>query len=192
MLVLAPVFTTVLTHPQFPTFRYFIVCFPFFYLLLAIVFDEWSRQPGFIKLLPVLLILSMTTGHLLKLEKLIALGRGGYLQAVNDMAAATRGQVVRVSSDSDFKNGKLLHFYGLLLSSKKIEYVAHDDIASERPEWLVTTYFADYPSLMAAHTIKYDLFSSYPFCGLSGLEWSVYRLDKRAVTAGNSVPNKAQ
>jgi len=192
VLAFAPIFTTILTHPQFPTFRYFIVCFPFFHLLLAIRFAEWFRQPGIIRLLPVALILAMTTGHFFKIEKLVTLGRGGYLQAVDDMASATRGDVVRVSSDSDFKNGKLLRFYGLLLPSKKIEYIPHDEIATARPEWLVVTYFSDYPSLMAAQTVKYDLFSNYPFCGLSGLEWSVYRLDKRLMTASNSVPNTAR
>jgi hypothetical protein len=45
---------------------------------------------------------------------------------------------------------------------------------------------------MAAQTVKYYLFSYYPFCGLSGLEWSVYRLDKSTVTMSNAVPNKVR
>jgi hypothetical protein len=188
VLFFAPLLMTLLTPSKYLTFRYFMVCFPFFYLLLAFLFVEWCRRPGIFKLLPVALILCMTTGHLLKLQKLVDLGRGNFLQALNDMAGANRTPLIRVSSDSDFKNGKLLHFYGLLLPAKKVEYIPHDQITAERPDWLVVTYLPDYPSLLAGNSLRYDLFSYYPFCGLSGLSWSVYRLANESQTNNHQFP----
>jgi hypothetical protein len=192
VLFFAPLLMTLLTPAMYLTFRYYLVCFPFFYLLLAFLFAEWSSRPGLFKLLPVALILCMTTGHLLKLQKLVDLGRGNFLQAVNDMAGANRSPIIRVSSDSDFKNGKLLHFYGLLLPAKKVQYIPHDQIAAERPDWLVVTYYSNVPSLLAGRSLRYDLFSYYPFCGLSGLSWSVYRLANESQTNGNQPPTVAR
>jgi len=191
VLLVAPALTVVALQPKFLYFRYFLVCLPFFYLLLASFFAPWFRRSGIIRLVPLLLLLAMTTGHLLKISALLELGRGHYRQALEDMAAATPGARLRIGSDSDFKNGKLLRFYGLLLPpAKHLEYVPHEQVAAEKPDWLVVCYLPGYPSLLVGGAVKYDLYSVYPFCGLSGMEWSVYRLAAEVGTHENSTPVK--
>jgi len=43
VLLVAPALTVVVLQPKFLYFRYFLVCFPFFYLLLASFFAPWFR-----------------------------------------------------------------------------------------------------------------------------------------------------
>jgi hypothetical protein len=137
--------------------------------------------------MPLLLLLAMTTGHLLKISVLLDLGRGHYRRALEDMAAATPGSRLRIGSDSDFKNGKLLRFYGQLLPpAKHLESVPHEQVAAEKPDWLVVRYLPGYPSLLVGGAVKYDLYSIYPFCGLSGMDWSVYPLAAEVGTNVNS------
>jgi len=188
VLFVAPVLVVLLLHPNFLFFRYFIVCFPFFYLLLAFIFAEWFRKPAGIRMVPVALTLAITTGHLLKVATLLDLGRGSYRQALNDMAAATPGRLIRVGGDGDFQNGRLVHFYGLFLPpSRQVEYIPLAKISSERPDWVVVYSLPPNPILeMKDLEVKYNLFSFYPCSGVSGLNWSVYRLS--AESAANRMP----
>ena len=71
VLFVAPALVALLLwQPTFLYFRYFSVGFPFFYLLLAYLFAGWFEQRGLVKLLPVLLIAAITTGHLVKITSL--------------------------------------------------------------------------------------------------------------------------
>ena len=190
VLFVAPVLVVFLLHPKYLYVRYFMVSFPFFYLLLAFIFAEWFRKSAMTRMVPVLLILAITTGHLLKVATLLNSGRGNYRRALNDMAAATPGQFIRVSSDGDFQNKKLLRFYGFFLPpSKQVEYIPMAKISSERPDWVVVYSLPLKPSppspsfVMEENTdVKYDLFSVYPSCGLSGMNWAVYRLSPESDT----------
>jgi hypothetical protein len=183
VLFAAPMLVVTLLHPKYLYFRYFMVCFPFFYLLLAFIFAQWFRNRGIIKIIPVLLIFAMTTGHLLKVATLLDFGRGNFRCAINDMAAATPGQIIRVGSNDDFVNGNMLDFYGLFLPpSKKIEYVLTTKIISEKPDWIVVCYLPVASPVLVEDGAKYNLFSIYPSCGLSGMAWFVYRLSAETET----------
>ena len=115
-----------------------MVCFPFFYLLLAFLFATWFRTSGKMKMIPVLLLLAITTGHLIKMAGLLHLGRGHYRQALYDMAVATPGPAIVVGSDHDWRNGTLLGFYARFLPpSKKIFYIPRDKYNEVKPEWLI-------------------------------------------------------
>jgi hypothetical protein len=177
-----------LLHPKYLYVRYFMVIFPFFYLLLAFIFAEWFRQSARARMVPVLLILAITTGHLLRVATLLNSGRGNYRRALNDMAAATPGRLIRVGSDGDFQNEKLLRFYGFfLLPSKQVEYIPMAKISTERPDWVVVCYLPPNPSFVMNDThVKYDLFSLYPSSGLTGMNWWVYQLSPESVTNHSS------
>jgi hypothetical protein len=192
VLFAAPVLVVTVLHPKYLYFRYFMVCFPFFYLLLAFLFAQWFRNSGMIKIIPVLLILTITMGHSVKLVTLLNFGRGNYRRALNDMAAATPGQFIKIGSDSDFKNGNMLNFYGLFLPpSKKIKYILFTKIPLEKPDWFVVSIPPTAnPTIEVDGVIKckYNLFSIYPFCGLSGMNWFVYRLSAETETNSNRTP----
>ena len=188
VLFVVPALLVILLHPKYLYIRYFMVSFPFFYLLLAFIFAEWFRKSAIVKMVAVLLILAITTGHLLKVATLLNFGRGNYRRALNDMAAATPGRLIRIGSDADFPNREMLRFYGLFLPpSKQVEYIPLAKISLERPDWVVVCYLPPNPSFEVNDTaVKYDLFSVYPSCGLTGMNWWVYRLSPESVTNHSS------
>jgi len=194
VLLLLPALVVMLLHPRFLYYRYFMVCFPFFYLLLAVVFAGWFREGRKImKLVPVLLVVAITAGHLIKEANLLHFGRGNYRRALLDMAAATPGPLIRVGSDNDFRNGTLLNFYARFLPpAKKLEYIPAESRNRERPEWMITTCldpaFPAYPDLEVGTIGKYDLFGVYPFGGQSGLSWFVYQ---KPPAVGAARPDKS-
>ena len=176
-----------LWHPRFLYFRYLLVCFPFFYLLLAIEFAEWFRRSGSaMKTLPVWMTLAITIGHAIKVSALLELGRGQYRRALQDMARATPGPVVRVSGDDDFKDGTMVEFYARFLpSDKRVEYIASSERHQEIPEWVVVVCFDPafraYPDLGVGDIGRYKLSGVYPFAGLSGWSWFVYQRPREEV-----------
>jgi hypothetical protein len=179
-------------HPKIICLRYFMVCLPFLYLLLAILFAGWFRDSGKImKQVPVWLTLAMTAGHLVKVANLLEWGRGNYRRALQDMAAATAGPLVRVGSDNDFRNGRLLNFYARYLPpSKWLEYIPQTERHQERPEWMIVCClnptFAAYPDLEVGRVGKYSLFGVYPYAGLTGWSWFVYQ---RPAATGDGPPD---
>jgi hypothetical protein len=195
VLLVLPTLVLVLPHPEFLYFRYFMVCFPFFYLLLAVVFAGWFRDSGKImKMVPVWLTFAITAGHLVKVANLLDLGRGNYRRALQDMAAATPGPLIRMGSDHDFRNGTLLNFYARFLPpTKRLEYIPREQRDQERPEWMIVfcldPTFQAYPDLEVGSIGKYDLFGVYPFAGLSGWSWFVYQ---RPAGAGAGPPDGLQ
>jgi hypothetical protein len=180
VLLILPALVLLFLNHRFLYFRYFMVCFPFFYLLLAFVFAGWFRVSGpKIKMVLLLLALAITVGHLVKVAGLLDSGRGHYRRALQDMAVATPGPLIRVGSDNDFRNGTLLNFYARFLPrSKKLEYIPAERRNQERPDWMIEfcldPTFQAYPDLEVGSIGKYELFGVYPYSGLSGWSWFVY------------------
>jgi len=193
LLVILPALVLVV-HPRFLYFRYFLVAFPFFYLLVAMMFARWFREGGSIlKLVPVLLVVAITAGHLVKVDALLRFGRGNYRRALADMAAATTGPVIRVGSDSDFRNATLLNFYARFLPpGKKVDYIPQDKRNQDPPDWMIVNCldpaFPAYPDLEVGRIGKYNLFGVYPFGGLSGWSWFVYWRPSSAASPANRPP----
>jgi hypothetical protein len=188
-LLVFPALVAILLHPRFLYFRYFMVCFPFFYLLLAFLFAAGFRTSGKMKMIPVLLLLAITTGHLIKISGLLHWGRGHYRQALCDMAAATPGPVIVVGSDHDWRNGTLLDFYARFLPpSKKIAYIPKDKRDEVKPDWIIVhsldATFTAYPEVEVGQVGKYLLFATYPYCGSTGMSWFVYRRPAEDVQTG--------
>jgi len=178
-IVIAPAIMLILWNPKFLYFRYFAITFPFFYLLMGYVLARWFSSAGKGKWIPVILVIGITAGHLVKTVNLIRYGRGNYSQAVFDMAAATPGPVIKVASDHDFRNGTLLQFYARFLPrTKTLEYILKEQRHQIRPDWVVMhcldATFPPYLDIDVTGWGKYELFGNYPFCGSSGWAWSVY------------------
>jgi hypothetical protein len=179
VLWLVPWLVVVVLNPQFLYFRYFLVCFPFFYLLLALVLAQGFRVGSTARWLAVIVMLSVTVGQLAKDVNLLRFGRGQYRQALLAMAAATPGPVLHVGSDHDFRNGTLLKFYASYLPpGKTLDYIPCTGYVRDRPDWFIVHCF---DLAQAAHPetevngVKYNLFGTYPFGGQSGWSWFVYQ-----------------
>jgi len=196
ILLVSPALVLMAWRPKILYFRYFIVCIPFFYLLLAFVLAGWFRTPGKLKMLAVLLVLTMATGHLFKIYSLLSLGRGNYRQALTDIAHATAGPVISISSDHDFRNGILVTYYARFVPpSKQVVYVPHDYRDKAKPEWVILHSLDEtavaFPDLEVGQIGKYILFNSYPYCGSSGWSWFVYhRAAEAADPSAKAAPTK--
>lgn len=176
----APALVLLGMRPQFLYYRYFAVCFPFFYLLLGWLLARWFAGGGRFRWLAVAVLAAMVWGQGVKTAGLLRFGRGHYRQAMLDMAAATPGPVIRMCSDHDFRNGTLALFYAHFLPpGKTLVYIPRAKRDAEWPDWFVAgcmdPAFAAYPDIEVAGIGTYDRFGVYPYCGSSGLSWFVYR-----------------
>jgi hypothetical protein len=188
ILFIAPALLLLVFQPRFLYFRYFSICFPFFYLLLAYVFAGWFENRGKMKLLPLVLIVGITAGHLIKVTSLLQYGRGHYRQAIQEMAAATPGPLVKISSDHDFRNGTLVEFYARFLPpSKQVEYITRQRRDQETPDWFILhcgdPTFPAYPDVEVGGIGKYDLFGTYSYSGSYGWSWFVYHRPSETTSA---------
>lgn len=190
VLVLVPAALILITQPQFFYFRYLLVSFPFFYLLAAYLMCRLFRQSS----MPFrgLLIAAATlliAGQAVRIVPLLALGRGQYLRALQEIVAEDPESVIRVGSDHDFRNGLLVEFYAPLLpGGKKLEYISQARLSEFPPGWIIAhsqdVNFAPEPGLALPGVGSYELVSEYPYAGVSGWSWYLYRRENNTNTPG--------
>ena len=149
---LAPAAALVLLQPRFVAPRYFLVCVPFFLILLAE--------------LPQVAIAMVV---LLNVAGIARLDRGNPKEVVQYMAANTAGDTVTLSSDHKFRNWIVLEYYARG-EKKQFEYV--DD---ESAPWYVVHDFSDDPNPPAI--AAYSLVLRTAWSGLSGWRFFLYRRD---------------
>ncbi len=180
MLVAAPTFFWLLSQAQFVYPRYFLLCFPFYFLLLArALADFWERGVA-----PKLVVAGFITlylwGSAQRNLDLLRLGRGSYGQAVLFMAAETSGPDILVGSDHDFRNKMVLLYYTRQLPrGKRLVYFDRSDWPCGGPEWLILhsqqSDFVPAVRISTGNGTDYELARHFPFTGLSGWHWAVYR-----------------
>lgn len=164
--------------------RYFVVLFPFFYLMLGEAMDAVAQKFKWARVVVVGLCVLMLVGHALSTADFLRVGRGGYLDAVQYMAADTPGSQVKVGSDHDFRNGLPIIFYSRYLPKERsMVYLRLDAWPSEGPDWFLihNTIKEDFvPNpIVKARGGTYRLAKSYPVLGLSGVGLYLYRNDSR-------------
>ena len=180
-LLVFPLLMLAVTRPQVLYFRYFVICFPFFYLLCGTLLGMLcrSRTTGY-RWAAAALIIFIAAGHATRVIPLCTLGRGNYSAALAYIAARTPGPVIRIGSDHDYRNGMLLSFYSRYLTDgKKLQYVNQELMPVKRPEWIITHSqehaYLPQTVLGLEQTGVYRLVKRYPYADDSGWNWYVYR-----------------
>ncbi|MBA4395893.1 MAG: hypothetical protein C0394_00665 [Syntrophus sp. (in: bacteria)] len=164
--------------------RYFVVLFPFFYLMLGEALDAVAGRFKEARVAVVGLCVLMLLGNALSTADFLRVGRGGYLDAVTYMAANTPWPDVKVGGDHDFRNGLPVSFYSRYLpKNRSMVYLRHNAWPPEGPDWLLihnTCSEAFVPKrFVKVRGGTYRLAKSYPVLGLSGVGWHLYRNDSR-------------
>lgn len=178
--ILAPLAMLIASRPTFLYFRYFILCFPFFYLSLAfILVDSWRKHPKY-RYLQILLLAAMLTGHWQRNFTLVNDGRGNYSGAVTKMLDQSQAKKVFVASDHDFRNQLLLNYYALRNKNKKqLIYVQSKDWLKIKPEWFIGHSPAPVTKAHGNREIngvgEFRLVDIWPSAEVSGFCWYLYR-----------------
>jgi len=123
-------------------------------------------------------MLLFVVGHGRWTARLLAVGRGHYLDAVLYMAEQTSGDEVVVATDHSFRNEAVLGFYADYLPPGK-RIVCVDGVQpAARPEWLIThSRQVDHVpprQLVDREGAAYVLARRFPYAGVSGWQWFVY------------------
>ena len=188
MLFVAPFLAIVLTQPTYLYFRYFIVCIPFFYLILGYSIATYYRSGNKIgQLLLIAFMLFFVTAQMQRIIPLLRFGRGNYTAAINYIVSNSKNNRISIGSDHDFRNKVLLAFYGEFLpKSKRLYYLDQPDWDKAAPEWIVThsqdRSYRPPKQLTIPGVGKYRLMKSYRFGGISGWSWFLFRQESTGET----------
>ena len=170
----------------FPFERHFYACLPFVLLLAADGLMRLFRSGGTRRAAAAALALLFLLGNGVRVRALATAGRGRYLEAVQRMAADTPGDVITVTSDHDSRNRMLLDYYAAYLPpSKRLEYVPIERRREKNPEWFLRHDFFTDPrrapiGMFPPGEAAYRLVEVYPYAGLSGWTWMLYRKEEKA------------
>jgi hypothetical protein len=164
--------------------RYFLVSITLCLLLGSWVLGEELEKGGMRRLAAAIVILGYALGNLWQAADFIRYGRGHYREALAHMARETAEPAIRVASNSDFRTRVLLAFYGRYLPPGRtlIFFGAaspHVDEADWRIREDVEPTSSVPPELGDGRGHRFRLAERYPFYGLSGCQWSLYRRDPR-------------
>jgi len=183
-LLITPALMLCINSRPYVYVRYFVVLFPFFYLMIGETMDAVARRSEAARVAVVGLCVLMLVGHTLSTADFLRVGRGGYLDAVTYMAANTPWPKIKVGGDHDFRNGLPIYFYSRYLpKNRSMVYLMLDAWPSEGPDWLLihNTCSEDFvpKSFVKARGGTYRLEKTYPVLGLSGVGWHLYRNESK-------------
>jgi hypothetical protein len=168
-----------IVKPEWPHPRYFLVGLLFLQLLMS-WFLGWlyHRTHGRVAYFAIMLVI--LGGNTYLTARFLKYGRGHYRAAVEYLLEQTPGEQVFIGSDHDFRNKLLLAYYAWRAGAEN--RVAYYDMANwppEGPEWLLLhnssqKHSCD-PYAEDRRGNTYRLARFFPFAGLSGFNWALYR-----------------
>lgn len=177
---IVPALATLVLKPEFLYFRYFLVCFPFFYLLAAYALAGIYKRPLWGKPVFFAALIVFSVFNLKATVDLIRYGRGAYSEALEYMVSESPGPEVTVGSDHDFRNELVLGFYSGFFKEKRITYLDKEARLNATPDWLLA-HSVDTARRPAEYLFeaghRFTLKRSYRFAGVSGWSWFLYAKD---------------
>ena len=179
VLIIVPAVVITVTNPAYFHFRYIIVCFPYYYLIVSFILAKTWRANKKITYVAVLIIGLYIAGQSLRLWPLFQYGRGSYQAIISEMANASAANVIIVGSDNDFRNRAVLFFYARFLrGGKTIQYVDQASWSIQPPEWLILHSLDEFtepePLIKILTDRTYRLIKTEKFSGNSGFSWFLY------------------
>jgi hypothetical protein len=160
--------------------RYFLVPTAFLLLLLADLLAHVRRLGPQGRATCLALILLFAAGNAAHLARFLRFGRGSYAAAVRFLRGATEGDAVTVGSDHDFRNQLVLSYHVERAGpGTPVAYYERAAWPDPGPEWFLAHRQDPDPErpamLEGPNGESYDLERVFPYGGLSGWDWYVYR-----------------
>ncbi len=170
-LLLSPVMLIAVRDPRFLYSRYFLICTPFVLLILA----RWmvTLQVKYIRVGAAVLVCLWLDGQARMTIDFMRYGRGHYDAAMAHILNHSEGDVIQVASglDRPWRDEMLVGFHGRV-GARSVRLWGGD----EHTEWLVRSSDGGaVPDQVEkfGNTFRHD--RAFPFAGLSGTPWHVYR-----------------
>lgn len=159
--------------------RYFLISVVFLLIVLGHVLCRLYELGGLARAGYFVLLILFCLGNGYSNMNFIKFGRGNYFEALKYMADETPGENIVIGSDNDSKNEPLLDFYARYLpENKKVVYVEYEDIREYKPIWFIqTSQVIEYypPEALTLGDQLYFRQKEYPYYGLSGWSWYIFR-----------------
>jgi hypothetical protein len=110
----------------------------------------------------------------------LRVGRGQYIEALRYMADGSSTGVLSMQSDHDYESKWMLTYYQPYLpAGTAMTYMMQEIASDEVPEWTIVYGqqhpFRPHASIVDARRRAYDLQRVFPYAGLSGYHWALYR-----------------
>jgi hypothetical protein len=181
VILVGPSVVLLLTRPTYLAPRYFLVAVPFLLWLAARSVARVARSGRFGVAVGVALLAAFLAGNGVYIARLLREGRGHYREALEFIARSEPGSVVTLGSDNDFRNGVVVgHFYPPFAGTRRLRYVRIGEWTDFAPSWVLVHHFAEDPppdaAVLGPTGRWYDLVRIFPYAGLSGWDWYLYRM----------------
>jgi hypothetical protein len=181
ILLFSPALLLIVTQPKYLYFRYFVICFPFFFLLLSYLVCKCYRLfPYRWRCLLFGAMIMLIAGQAQRDYLLLKHGRGQYSAALEYISESSPKGIVRVGSDHDFRNQRLFDFYSLRVAAgNNLRYVKQPKWHEELPDWILThsqdVSYQPQEGLDVKGIGIYRLIHVYRFSGISGWNWFLFK-----------------
>lgn len=179
--LLGPPAAVAVARPEVLAPRYFVVAVPFLlYLVAAPVARAWTRGGGARYAAAAVLAAFLATDAT-ALAHLWREGRGTYRAAVEEIVRGSPPAARSVGSDHDYRNPLVLGWFAREVpGAEDLTYVPAGAWSPAAPVWVLHHDFEEEPHPEAAFVgqngRRYALVRSWRTAGLSGWNWSLYRM----------------
>lgn len=179
-LYLAPVVSFSLWRPEFLMPRYLAVLVPFTLLLVGSALGRLAQASRAGATAAVLALAVFLAGNALQLAALFRDGRGRYGEALAFMLERSASHAVAIGGFNDFRNPLVLQDQARRLgAAERVTYVDLTRDPAATPEWILVIdghAAPDGPATFERAGRTYALARVFPYAGLSGWSWLLYRL----------------
>ncbi|MCG6872514.1 MAG: hypothetical protein LJE84_09505 [Gammaproteobacteria bacterium] len=186
VLLVVPAVLLLIKQPAFLYLRFFIICFPFLYLLASYVLADLLRAGGARRAAVIGLVLLSTAGQLYQTAGLIRDGRGHYSDAIRWMIEHSPPGVITVGSENEFQVVMMFAFYARYLPVEgRFTYIKNTGWKDRPPRYLISRVaydgargglnFEPETVVQPAGLPPYDLVRVFPHAGFSGWHWYLYQ-----------------
>lgn len=179
-----PALSLLATRPAVVYPRYFLVSMLFLQLLISWWLVRVFHGSRHGKILYAVFLLAILTGNAVSTSRFLAYGRGGYQAALQFMLEHSSDRDLTVGSDHDFRNSLVLRYYfPRCRGNRRLVYYSQGNWPQGGPEWFLI--HSQEPQFTPRETLADELGNAYhlqavfPYAGLSGWHWAVYRNGNR-------------
>jgi len=179
-ILLVPAAVLLLTRPEFLYFRYFLVCLPYFYLLLGALSEALPKPlHSWKRIVVAVVVVAFVSTNVARVFALLNWQRGDYSGALRYVVDRSSGDTT-ISSDHDFRNGLVVQSLKRRFPEfSRIQYCLASDIPNIGTEWLILHGQGDPPAVtpekISWENRSYSFSKLFPAGPVSGFYWMIFR-----------------